>query len=62
MTNEAAFVFGVITIASVLMASNRARFDIVALFVVIVLMLICRYLGCRTNGYSVQSFSMNSRS
>lgn len=30
MTNEAAFVFGVITIAAVLMASNRVRFDIVA--------------------------------
>lgn len=39
MTNEAAFVFAVIAIAAVLMASNRVRFDIVALLVVIALML-----------------------
>lgn len=39
MTNEAAFVFTVIAIAAVLMASNRVRFDIVALLVVMALML-----------------------
>ena len=40
MTNIAAFVFGVIAIAAVLMASNRVRFDIVALTVTIASMLI----------------------
>jgi len=30
MTNEAAFVFAVIAVAAVLMASNRVRFDIVS--------------------------------
>ncbi len=39
MTSEAAFVFGVIVVAAVLMASNRVRFDIVALLVVMALML-----------------------
>jgi len=39
MTNEAAFVFAVIAVAAVLMASNRVRFDIVALLVVMALML-----------------------
>jgi di/tricarboxylate transporter len=39
MNNEAAFVFAVVVIAAVLMASNRVRFDIVALLVVISLML-----------------------
>ncbi len=39
MTSEAAFVFGVIVIAAVMMASNRIRFDIVALLVVMALML-----------------------
>ena len=39
MTNEAAFVFAVIAVAAVLMASNRVRFDIVALMVVLALML-----------------------
>ncbi len=31
MNNEAVFVFAVIAIAAVLMASNRVRFDMVAL-------------------------------
>jgi di/tricarboxylate transporter len=39
MTNEAAFVFAVIAVAAALMASNRVRFDIVALLVVLALML-----------------------
>lgn len=39
MNNEAVFVFAVIAIAAVLMASNRVRFDIVALLVVMALML-----------------------
>ena len=39
MTNEAAFVFAVIAVAALLMASNRVRFDIVALLVVMALML-----------------------
>ena len=39
MTNEAAFVFALIAVAAVLMASNRVRFDIVALLVVMALML-----------------------
>ncbi|UCB55374.1 MAG: SLC13 family permease, partial [Thiotrichales bacterium] len=39
MTNEAAFVFTVIAVAAALMASNRVRFDIVALLVVMALML-----------------------
>ena len=39
MSSEAAFVFGVIVVAAVLMASNRVRFDIVALLVVMALML-----------------------
>jgi hypothetical protein len=33
MNNEAVFVFAVIAIAAVFMASKRVRFDIVALFV-----------------------------
>ncbi|WP_455201242.1 SLC13 family permease [Kaarinaea lacus] len=39
MTNEIAFVFAVILVAAALMASNRVRFDIVALLVVLALML-----------------------
>ena len=39
MNNEAAFVFAVIAVAAALMASNRVRFDIVALLVVMALML-----------------------
>lgn len=39
MSGEAAFVFGVIGVAAALMASNRVRFDIVALLVVLALML-----------------------
>lgn len=39
MTYEISFVFAVIVVAAVLMASNRVRFDIVALLVVLALML-----------------------
>jgi di/tricarboxylate transporter len=39
MTNEAIFVFSLIGVAGALMASNRVRFDIVALLVVLALML-----------------------
>ena len=39
MSYESGFVFGLIAVAAVLMASNRVRFDVVALLVVIALML-----------------------
>jgi di/tricarboxylate transporter len=39
MSNETIFVFGLIVVAAALMASNRIRFDIVALLVVLALML-----------------------
>jgi len=39
MTNEAIFVFALIGVAAILMASNRVRFDVVALLVVLALML-----------------------
>lgn len=39
MTGETTFVFSLIAVAAVLMASNRVRFDIVALLVVLALML-----------------------
>ena len=39
MTNEATIVFSIIAVAAALMASNRVRFDIVALLVVMALML-----------------------
>ncbi len=39
MMNEAAFVFALIGVAGALMASNRVRFDVVALLVVLALML-----------------------
>jgi di/tricarboxylate transporter len=39
MTNDATIVFSIIAIAAALMASNRVRFDIVALLVVMALML-----------------------
>jgi di/tricarboxylate transporter len=39
MTNEAIFVFVLIGVAAVLMASNRVRFDVVALLVLLALML-----------------------
>ncbi len=39
MTGETVFVFSVIGVAGALMATNRVRFDIVALFVVLALML-----------------------
>jgi len=40
VTGEAGFVFAVIAVAGGLMASNRVRFDIVALLVVLALMII----------------------
>ena len=52
MTNEAAFVFAVIAVAAVLMASNRVRFDIVALLVVMALML----SGVLTIGEALSGF------
>lgn len=39
MTDEMSFVFAVITVAALLMGSNRVRFDIVALLVVVALIL-----------------------
>ena len=39
MANDTAFVFGVVAVAAGLMASNRVRFDVVALLVVLALML-----------------------
>lgn len=39
MTNEAAFVFALIGISAVLMASNKVRYDVVSLLVVLALML-----------------------
>jgi di/tricarboxylate transporter len=39
MTSDMAFVFALIAGAALLMASNRVRFDLVALFVVLALML-----------------------
>ena len=39
MTTEAAFVFGLIAVAAAAMASNRIRFDVVALLVVVALIL-----------------------
>ena len=37
MTGETVFVFALIGVAGALMASNRVRFDVVALFVVLAL-------------------------
>ena len=39
MATDSSFVFALIAVAAVLMASNRVRFDIVALLVVLALML-----------------------
>ena len=39
MTNETVFVFALIGVAGAVMASNRVRFDIVSLLVVLALML-----------------------
>ena len=39
MSNDALFVFGLIAVAGALMASNKVRYDIVALLVVLALML-----------------------
>ena len=37
MSNESLFVFGLIVVAAAMMASNRVRYDVVALLVVIAL-------------------------
>ena len=52
MTNEAGFVFALIAVAGVLMASNRVRYDFVALIVVIALAL----SGTLTIGESLSGF------
>jgi di/tricarboxylate transporter len=52
MTNEISFVFVVIAVAAALMASNRVRFDIVALLVVLALML----SGVLTVGEALSGF------
>ena len=39
MSGDTAFVFGLIVITAALMASNRIRFDIIALLVVLALIL-----------------------
>src|SRR5210317_1738667 len=52
VTGEVTFVFGVIGVAAVLMASNRVRFDIVALLVVLALML----SGVLTVGEALSGF------
>ncbi len=52
MTEGSTFVFAVIAIAAILMASNRVRFDIVALMVVMALML----SGVLTTGEALAGF------
>ncbi|WP_170516981.1 SLC13 family permease [Ruegeria atlantica] len=52
MTNEAGFVFALIAVAGVLMASNRVRYDFVALIVVLALAL----SGTLTIGESLSGF------
>jgi di/tricarboxylate transporter len=52
MSGEVAFVFALIGVAAVLMASNRVRFDIVALLVVLALML----SGILTAGEALAGF------
>ena len=52
MSNETTFVFGLIAVAAGLMASNRIRFDIVALLVVLALML----SGVLTVGEALSGF------
>ncbi len=52
MTTEIMFVFAVIAVAAVLMATNRVRFDIVALLVVLALML----SGVLTVGEALSGF------
>lgn len=52
MTNEAGFVFALIVVAGVLMASNRVRYDFVALIVVLALAL----SGTLTIGESLSGF------
>ncbi len=52
MNTDIIFVFGVIAVAGVLMASNRVRFDIVALLVVLSLML----SGVLTTGEALAGF------
>lgn len=52
MSNDTTFVFGLIAVAAALMASNRIRFDIVALLVVLALML----SGVLTVGEALSGF------
>ena len=52
MSGEIVFVFGLIAVAAALMASNRVRFDVVALLVVLALML----SGVLTVGESLAGF------
>jgi len=52
MSYESGFVFGLIAVAAALMASNRVRFDVVALLVVIALML----SGVLTVGEALSGF------
>ena len=52
MSYETGFVFGLIAVAAALMASNRVRFDVVALLVVIALML----SGVLTVGQALSGF------
>ena len=52
MISDSTLVFGLIGVAAVLMASNRVRFDIIALLVVIALML----SGVLTVGQSLSGF------
>ncbi len=52
MSNESLFVFGLIVVAAAMMASNRVRYDVVALLVVIALML----SGVLTVGEALSGF------
>ncbi len=52
MTGDIAFVFALIGVAAVMMASNRVRFDIIALLVVLALML----SGVLTVGEALSGF------
>ncbi|VUX56349.1 exported protein of unknown function [uncultured Woeseiaceae bacterium] len=51
MTNEAVFVVALIGLATTLMASNRVRYDVVALLVVLAHMIsgVCCVLDSRVN-------------
>ncbi len=51
MTSEAVFLVALIGVAAALMASNRVRYDVVALLVVLALMIsgVCCVLDTRVN-------------